>query len=106
MRFWKKLIPRNEREINFQYAKVTNIYHILKRAKPKNSTESDISIRILMKLTPVIDPHITHLVMTIIFTEQYPQILKKDRIKLSLKPDKCALHNFNSIRSLQKKNLN
>ena len=45
-------------------------------------------MRIIKKLSPAIDPHLTHLVNAIIHTEQYPSILKVDRITPTLKPDK------------------
>ena len=47
-----------------------------------------ISMRIIKKLSPAIDPHITHLVNSIFLTEKYPSIVKISRISPNLKPDK------------------
>merc|ERR1712163_108605 len=50
---------------------------------------NDISnMKIIKKLCPAILPHITHLINSIIFTENYPTILKVSRITPILKPNK------------------
>ena len=45
-------------------------------------------MNIIKKLTPLIIPHITHLLTNIIIYEKYPTILKNTRISPSLKVDK------------------
>ena len=59
-----KLIPRNTNELKLMPATLEQINVIIKKAKPKNSTGSNIiSMRIMKKLSPAIDPHITDLVI-------------------------------------------
>ena len=47
-------------------------------------------MKTIKKLSPLIVPHITHLVNAIINTEIYPSNLKLSRITPILKPDKPA----------------
>ena len=47
---------------------------------------------IIKKLTPLITPHITHLITQIIIKEKYPHILKTTRISPGLKPGKSPEH--------------
>ena len=95
-----KLIPRNDNEINILPATIEQVNGIIKKAKPKNSIGSDIiSMRIIKKLSPCIDPHITHLINAIYTTETYPSILKIDRISPNLKPDKNS-ENIDSYRPI------
>ena len=56
-------------------------------------------MRIIKKLSPSIDPHITHLINAIYTTEKYPAILKIDRISPNLKPDKNS-ENIDSYRPI------
>ena len=70
-------------------ATIGDIERIIKKLKPKNSKGNDISnMKIIKKLCPLIIPHITHLVNSIIHTETYPTILKVSRISPILKPEK------------------
>ena len=61
-----RLIPRNTNEINLLPATIEQVNGIIKKAKPKNSTGSNIiSMIIIKKLSPSIDPHLTHLINAI-----------------------------------------
>ena len=45
-------------------------------------------MKVVKKLTPLLSPHLTHLLTQIIMTETYPDILKTTRITPTIKPDK------------------
>ena len=54
-----------------------DIAEIIKKAKSSYSVGNDIiNMNIIKKLTPLIIPHITHLLTNIIISEKYPTILK------------------------------
>ena len=49
-------------------------------------------MKILKRITPLISPHLTHLLTSIIINETYPDILKTTRISPNLKQDKKSDH--------------
>ena len=75
------LIKRNDNQIYIKYATNEQILKIISKAKNKNSVGPDIiSMKVVKKLSPMIVPHITHLVNAIIRTEVYASNLKLSRI--------------------------
>ena len=85
----QNLVPKCQNQFKIKMATIGDIERIIKKLKPKNSKGNDISnMKIIKKLCPVIIPHITHLVNSIIHTEIYPTILKVSRISPILKPEK------------------
>ena len=61
-----------------------------------------MSMRIIKKLNPILLPHITHLINSIIYTEIYPEVVKVSCITPILKPDKLCdiIDSYRSINNL------
>ena len=89
MEILQRLVPKCQNQFDVKMATIEDIQRIIKKLKPKNSKGNNISnMKIIKKLCPAILPHITHLINSIIFTENYPTVLKVSRISPILKPDK------------------
>ena len=94
------LIPKKNTKFTLPLPTIKDINKIIKKAKASNSVGNDIiTMRTIKKLTPLISPHLTHLLTTIITTETYPDILKTTRITPTKKPDKPT-DNIDSYRPI------
>ena len=83
------LIPKPNTTFELPLPTHNDIAEIIKKATSSYSVGNDIiNMNIIKKLTPLIIPHITHLLTNIIIYEKYPTILKNTRISPSLKVDK------------------